>query len=561
MHTGAWNMRVETRILAILATLGVFSAMSCLLLTDRNKDQCVTAADCAAKKSAAFMETQCVQGMCVSPDGGSTVAGCTTTAECLANTNTPNTYCSADKQCLPMISPDCTSIVTVDGKPIASDAIILGAMGEMSGNNAPAGLARVRALQLAYTEFSQYAVGIPSGPGTKSRPLALVICDENVDPVRAAKHLITDLRVPAIIGPAKSGTTNKVAKEVAIPGGTVLISPTATSPDLATLADNGLVWRTSSSFQPEAKAFADLFDQLIQAPDVRSALGLVDSAALVRVAVLARGDSYGKGLAEELAKTLRFNNRDVASNIPDYFFRKDFPDLNANPDAETATIVSQCVSFKPHFMMGFGSAELTSKGLVPIEEQWITGPAGSPRPFLVFSEGAKGPEIIAAVSASESAHPDRKLRERLRVFGPRYNADLYKFLASRYQGVYGEEMPDIYGVTGSYDAFYLIAYALIANQTLPLTGGAVAEGLKRMVPPGMSVSAGPSDVGKATSELTAGRNIDYSGVTGALDFDITTGDSPGDYNIYCVQPTGFWLTGQYFDSTASKLVGAYVPCP
>ncbi len=548
--------------LTIAATLTGLPQTSCLLLSKIEKNQCSTTADCLAK-GAEFSHTSCQDGVCVAgyPDGGVARAGsCTANADCLANPNTPNTYCDNQGRCAPITTADCKDIVTVDGNPITPDAIVLGILAPISGDSAPEGRGRVRAVMLAYREFLQFAVGIPSGPGTKPRPPALVICDQMVNAERAATHLAVDLKVPAIIGPGFSGTTLKVAKNVTIPNNVLLMTPVATSPDITTLQDNGLVWRTSTSFEPEAKAFADLLAQMETAPSVRTALGLA-SGAPIRVAVVAKGDSYGKGLAESMMTTLRFNGTDVAGN-GDRFERLDFPDVALEPNPDTTAITNRIANeFKPHILLIVGTAEVITRGLGPIEEKWSTAPDAQPRPFAILAEGAKVSDLVAMVGATQSSFPERKLTSRLHVFGPRYNAALQAALATRYQGAYGEELPDVYGVAGSYDAFYVIAYALAATQTRPPSGPSIAAGLEQLVPPGLRIAAGPSDVSSALVELGAGRHIDYDGVVGPLDFNVTNGESLGDYNVYCVQPSGYQLTEQYYSTSSGGLVSHYEDCP
>lgn len=124
----------------------------------------------------------------------------------------------------------------------------------------------------------------------------------------------------------------------------------------------------------------------------------------------------------------------------------------------------------------------------------------------------------------------------------------------------GEPMSDAYGVRGSYDAFYLVAYALVASAGSEPTGTLIAQGLQRTVG-GVDIPAGPSDVGKAIAELLEGGRIDYDGVTGRLDFDVKTGESPGNYSLYCVSSTEFVLPGQYYNSDSAEWEGDFGPCP
>lgn len=542
----------------VLGSLWLATEMSCLLITDRDKDQCANDADCVAKGTA-FADTQCVEAVCVSKTANQ--GECDSNADCLSNANTPNTYCSEQSACLPILDTHCTSIITANGKPISADAVVLGVMAPLTGDNAPEGMARVNAVKLAYAEFTERAIGIPMANAAAPRPLALVVCDQVADAEGAAKHLATHVKVPAIIGPGFSGTTVKVAKTVSIPSGVLLMTPSATTPDLTTLQDNGLVWRTSSSFEPESKAFADLLAQFEKDQNARASLELSEAAPL-RVAVLAKGDSYGKGLADLLSSSLTFNGRSASANGPTNFARFDYPDLSTNPSADHQAIITSVVqTFKPHVVLLIGTAEMITRGLEPLEEQWITGTGAQPRPYYFFSEGAKLGQLISAVTASAASHSDRRLASRVQTFGPRYNNQLFELMQTRYAAANNNSpIPDVYGVTGSYDAFYLVTYALIASGTFPPTGQTIAAGLARTVPPGVMITAGPSDVSRALAELAAGRSIDYDGVTGKLDFDVATGESAGDYNLYCVRSSQFVERTQYFLASEMRLVGEYQPC-
>src|SRR3546814_11908182 len=72
----------------------------------------------------------------------------------------------------------------------------------------------------------------------------------------AAAKVVNVEQVVAMVGPFCSGETLAAANTVNIPAGVVMISPSATSPELTTLKDNDLVFRTapSDSFQGQALA-------------------------------------------------------------------------------------------------------------------------------------------------------------------------------------------------------------------------------------------------------------------------------------------------------------------
>ena len=79
-----------------------------------------------------------------------------------------------------------------------------------------------------------------------------------------------------------SGVTGAVNANVAVPNGVLMVSPSATSPGLSKIADNGTFWRTAPSDAMGGKVLAKL------------AL----SRGLESIAVTYTNNDYGKGLAE-----------------------------------------------------------------------------------------------------------------------------------------------------------------------------------------------------------------------------------------------------------------------
>ncbi|HHB80744.1 MAG TPA: branched-chain amino acid ABC transporter substrate-binding protein, partial [Aliiroseovarius sp.] len=65
-------------------------------------------------------------------------------------------------------------------------------------------------------------------------------CIDNTAAVAATERLVTSDGVKAIVGGDCSGVTGAMIAQVALPNGIVMISPSATSPGLSTVEDNGL---------------------------------------------------------------------------------------------------------------------------------------------------------------------------------------------------------------------------------------------------------------------------------------------------------------------------------
>jgi len=100
----------------------------------------------------------------------------------------------------------------------------------------------------------------------------------------AAERLITSDKVNAIVGADCSGVTTAILKNVAMAKGIAMISPSATSPALSTIPDNGLFFRTAPSDARQGQVLAAVMKEKG-----------VKSAALTYT-----NNDYGKGLAESI---------------------------------------------------------------------------------------------------------------------------------------------------------------------------------------------------------------------------------------------------------------------
>jgi len=100
----------------------------------------------------------------------------------------------------------------------------------------------------------------------------------------AAERLITSDRVNAIVGADCSGVTTAVLRNVAMPYGIVMISPSATSPSLSTIDDNDLFFRTAPSDARQGEIVADILHE----------------RGYKTAAITYTNNDYGKGLADSI---------------------------------------------------------------------------------------------------------------------------------------------------------------------------------------------------------------------------------------------------------------------
>ena len=109
-------------------------------------------------------------------------------------------------------------------------------------------------------------------------------CVDAAAATATAERLITSDKVVGIMGADCSGVTTAVLQNVATAKGVVMISPSATSPALSTIEDNGLFFRTSPSDARQGQVLA----QILKEKGVTSA------------AISYTNNDYGKGLADSI---------------------------------------------------------------------------------------------------------------------------------------------------------------------------------------------------------------------------------------------------------------------
>jgi branched-chain amino acid transport system substrate-binding protein len=107
-------------------------------------------------------------------------------------------------------------------------------------------------------------------------------CIDSAAAVSATERLVTSDKVNGIVGGDCSGVTGAMLQNVARPNGVVMISPSATSPELSTAEDDGLFFRTSPSDARQGQVMTEI----------------IMERGINSVAVTYTNSDYGKGLAD-----------------------------------------------------------------------------------------------------------------------------------------------------------------------------------------------------------------------------------------------------------------------
>jgi ABC-type branched-subunit amino acid transport system substrate-binding protein len=152
-----------------------------------------------------------------------------------------------------------------------------------------------------------------------------------------------------IVGAAASGVSKAVLPKV-IQAGKVMISPSATSDELSTIDDHGLFFRTSPPDVLQAKALNDTIMR-----DGRT-----------KIAIVARDDSYGKGLAENVQANLRSAGIKPDNLKVTLYPAKDKYDPKADVDNIFAPIARDVKNFGADgvLLVGFDESAFVIKAMV-----------------------------------------------------------------------------------------------------------------------------------------------------------------------------------------------------
>ena len=307
-------------------------------------------------------------------------------------------------------------------------------------------------------------------------------CVDAAAATAAAERLITSDGVVSIMGADCSGVTTAVLNNVAVPNGVVMISPSATSPALTTIEDNGLFFRTAPSDARQGAILAEILD----AADVGS------------VAVTYANNDYGKGFSDSFAANFTGLGGEITINQSHELSKGDY-------SAEVAALASA------------GGEAMVVLGYVDQGGPDIMQGALDTGAFDVFYVGdgmigdsllnVAGLEDATVVGTTPGAQGE--------------NADTFEAMATEA------------GITGtgpyrgeSYDAAALMILAMqkAGSAERDVIAGNIMELANA---PGEPI--GPGELGRALELVAAGTDIDYQGATNVELTDV--GESAGTYRV------------------------------
>jgi len=297
-------------------------------------------------------------------------------------------------------------------------------------------------------------------------------CVDSAAATTAAEGLVAN-GVVAIMGADCSGVTGAIATNVAVPNGVVMISPSATSPGLTDLNDNGYFFRTAPSDARGGQILANI----------------TKDRKIKSVAITYTNNDYGKGLADVYKAAVEAHGIKVTTVAA-------HEDGKADYSAEVATLASA----GGDAVAVIGYIDQGGKGI--IQASLDSGAFD----VFILSDGMIGDSLTdnfgKALNKSFGSLPGSTGK------GAGVFADVAKAAGIDSSGPYTGE---------SYDAAALITLAMQAGgkadrATIQQNVMAVANA------PGKKIY--PGELGKALDLLAKGKAVNYEGATGVEMTDV-----------------------------------------
>ena len=329
--------------------------------------------------------------------------------------------------------------------------------------------------KLAFAEVS--ASGALLGGETITPLIGDSTCVDSDAAVAAAEIIVNDGAV-AIMGADCSGVTGAIATNVAVPNGVTMVSPSATSPGLTSLADNGLFFRTAPSDAKGGQVLAQV------------AL----DRGLSSVAVTYTNNDYGKGLADVFEASFTSGGGTVTAVAS-------HEDGKADYSAEVGVLGSA----GGDALVVIGYLDQGGKGMIQASLD-----SGS-FDLFVLSDGMIGQSIADAIGAD--------LNGSFGTLPGTQSAGATKFAE-----ISGDIDATAPYAGESYDAAALIALAIQAGGSADRSS--IVANIKGVAnAPGEQIL--PGELAKGLSILSSGGEIDYQGAT---DVELSTfGDAAGSF--------------------------------
>ena len=408
------------------------------------------------------------------------------------------------------------------------------------------------ALQLAADEIASQG-GLPTA-ASGQRPLWLFLCDDRVESMDGAlDYLVNRVGVRALLASLED---RALAAALALPstaGRALFLEPDGT--ELSSTGERAAeLW----SLGPRQANAAEPFHAAI----ARAAAGVVAAgvpAQEVAIATVVSSASEDEALALSVTRDLALGGTGVADLMRQDRFRSF--SLPEDPLQRVETL-AMLRSFAPDVVVWFAGGHF--EGTPPVERiaalaELEADPGQAWHPIHLLGPRNRQSTVLRGVATLSPAFRTRSLGVGVGASAdPRAQSALVGRLQDAFPNAQGDRAA-FDGVGTTYDAVYILAYALAASHRdgAPLEVDALRGGLLRVTDPmsePVGVGPGPTGLGKAMERLAAGLPFNTHGTLGAATFD---GEqrAAGNVAFYCWNEGGNLLNVARYDE-ASRAISA-----
>ncbi len=382
-----------------------------------------------------------------------------------------------------------------------------------------------------------------SASGLGDKKFAAVVCtneassafdglDQDQANVAVSEYLADQVGVAAIIGPASSDRVEEAFLAVE-PFGTLVISPTATSPALtpldgavSTYSEPGLLWRTSPPDDIQGAALAEL----MRAEGVRT------------VAVIVEEGNYGTALGVIVKNTFE-DDGGAATLVP----------FDSGSTASLLEKVAMVENMSVGGVVFISSDRGDTEAFLQVVASRSAGQghdcsSEDDCPFrddgaqIYLADGGKDLTLFENVDGIEG------ILERVRGTAPTHQQGyVYDVFAESFDAKRGAGSAASTPFTPyAYDAGWLVVHgaAWAHYNEATINGLGIARGLRQVSNKQagtLDVEVGRIDWNAVKSEFQSAQPIDVEGASGTLDFDSETGETSGVIEEWCVRDLGTGL--------------------
>ena len=402
-----------------------------------------------------------------------------------------------------LVSAVLASFLTITALACASedteDPLIIGNLNTFTGSLSEFGPPLRNAIELASNHVNRAG-------GVNGAPMLVISRDTAVNPVQgvdAARSLVDVENVAAIVGALSSGVTVAVANAVTIPQQTLMISGASTAPSITVLEDNDFLFRTTPSDASQGVVLARVANE----------------QGFGKVGIMYLNNAYGQGLADQFEESFSALGGTVTAKVP-------------HEDVQP-TYVSELEKATAGNPDALAVLSYTGQASVYVREAQEGGYANR----FLFADGTKGSEWIDELDAWSL------LEGSMGTAQGSPGSPAKDAFETSYLETYGVEVGHPF-MAEHYDATVLIALAA-AKAGSNTDSTAIRDALRDVAnAPGEVIGPGRSEISKALALIADGKDINYNGAGGDIEFD-ENGDVTGTIEIWTISGGEIKSTGRF----------------